>query len=87
MEALIAVGLAGNVVQFAQFAGKLVSEAKSIHDTGSPRSLPALRSLVDGLTQQAEVIHKCLSVRSGVTQISQEDQVSVFDIMQPQRVL
>lgn len=76
MEALLAVGLAGNVVQFVQFAGKFVSEVKSIRETGSPRSLPALKQLVDSLVKQAEVIHKCLTAKADTARLSQEDQVS-----------
>ncbi|KAF2177303.1 hypothetical protein K469DRAFT_644493 [Zopfia rhizophila CBS 207.26] len=34
MEALVAVGLAGNVVQFVQFAGQLISETRAINQTG-----------------------------------------------------
>lgn len=74
MEALLAVGLAGNVVQFAQFAGKLISETNSIRRTGSPSSLPGLRSLAENLTKQADTIHKCL--KAGNATLAQEDQVS-----------
>ncbi|KAF2472567.1 uncharacterized protein BDR25DRAFT_197492, partial [Lindgomyces ingoldianus] len=38
MEALVAIGLAGNVVQFVQFAGKLISEAESMRKNGSPKT-------------------------------------------------
>ncbi|KAF2787192.1 hypothetical protein K505DRAFT_288372, partial [Melanomma pulvis-pyrius CBS 109.77] len=74
MEALVAIGLAGNVVQFVQFAGKLISEAKSIRETGSPRSLPGLKSLVDSLVKQAEVTHKCLVAKADTARLTQEDQ-------------
>lgn len=57
----MAFGLTGNVVQFVQFAGKIISEMNSIR-TGSPSSLPDLRSLVENLTKQSDTIHKCLKV-------------------------
>jgi hypothetical protein len=75
MEALVAVGLAGNVVQFVQFAGSLIAEAKSIRETGSPRSFPGLRRLVDDLVKQAANIHNCLNARAAAASPTQEDQV------------
>ena len=74
MEALVAFGLAGNVVQFVQFAGKIISEIDSIRRTGSPSSLPDLRSLAENLTKQSDTIHKCL--KGNTSQVSQEDEVS-----------
>lgn len=69
----MAFGLTGNVVQFVQFAGKIISEMNSIR-TGSPSSLPDLRSLVENLTKQSDTIHKCL--KGNTSQVSQEDEVS-----------
>ncbi|KAH7127161.1 hypothetical protein B0J11DRAFT_605192 [Dendryphion nanum] len=74
MEALVAVGLAGNVVQFIQFAGKLISEVKSIRETGSPSSFPRLKEVVENLVKQAEIIHQCLTAKANTTQLTQEDQ-------------
>jgi len=76
MEALVAVGLAGNVVQFVQFAGKLVSETNTIRRTGNPSSIPGLRILTDTLTKQAASIRKCLSASANSAPLSQEEQVS-----------
>lgn len=73
MEALVAIGLAGNVAQFVQFAGKLISEAESIRKTGSPASLPELKNLTESLTKQSESINNCL--RSNVSTLSGEEQV------------
>jgi len=53
MEALLAVGLAGNVAQFVQFAGKLISEAHSMKKNGSPKSISELKHLSETLTTQA----------------------------------
>jgi len=76
MEALIAVGLAGNVVQFVSFAGKLISETSAIRKTGSPSSLPGLRILTHTLTQQSGSIHKSLRNRPGSFPLAPEEQVS-----------
>jgi hypothetical protein len=76
MEALVAIGLAGNVAQFVQFAGKLISEAESIRKTGSPASLPELQRLTESLTKQSDSINKCL--RNTVSTLSQEEQVSLM---------
>ena len=75
MEALIAIGPAGNIVQFVQFSAKLISEAHSIRQTGSPSSLPDLRKLTDSLTSQADATHKSLSLRASTTTLAPEDQV------------
>jgi hypothetical protein len=75
MEALVAVGLAGNVVQFVQFTGELISETNSIRRTGSPSSLPDLRRLSEDLIQQADTIHKCLKASNA--SLAQEDQVNL----------
>ncbi len=56
MEALVAVGLAGNVMQFVQFSSKLISIAAEIKKKGGPSSLPELQTLSKSLTQQAEII-------------------------------
>jgi hypothetical protein len=76
MEAVVAVGLAGNVVQFISFAGTLIAESKSLHDIGSPRSLPGILDRINDLTQQAEIIYNCLHGSHGTTVIPSEDKVS-----------
>jgi hypothetical protein len=73
METLAAVGLAGNVVQFVQFAGQLISEANAIRKNGSPSSLAHLRDFSDSLTRQAGLIKAGL--KSKPTPFGQEDQV------------
>jgi hypothetical protein len=81
MEALVAVGLAGNVVQFVQFSGKLIAEAHRIRQTGSPSSVPDLRDLAQTLITQADTIYKCL--KSNSTTLAKEDQVGDSDMGTP----
>jgi hypothetical protein len=76
MEALIAVGLAGNVVQFIQFSGALIAETRSIHAIGSPRSLPGTLDRTKELTRQAEMISDRLRATNSATTVRPEDQVS-----------
>ena len=79
MEALVAFGLAGNVVQLTHFAGSLLSELKSIKRTGSPSSLPELITLVAIVNGQIDTIHACLLSdleRRGSTRLRKEDQVT-----------
>jgi hypothetical protein len=81
MEALSALGLAGNVVQFTDFAGTLLSEFKSIRKTGLPDSLPNLLKSVAQINAQIDTIHACLLLdleRSGGTKLRKEDQVSIL---------
>ncbi|KAI9857130.1 MAG: hypothetical protein M1813_008621 [Trichoglossum hirsutum] len=72
MEALLAVGLAGNVVQFVQLAGKLISETNAIRKTGNPSSLQDLQNLSESLTKQAGAVKTHLEASNAV--LSQEDQ-------------
>jgi hypothetical protein len=83
MEALVALSLAGNVVQFIQFSGSLISEFRSIRKNGTPDSLPELKKMVADLNAQADTIHVALLSdleRSGRTKLRNEDQVSTSDI-------
>jgi hypothetical protein len=77
MEALVAIGLAANIAQFVQQASTLISEAKSIRETGSPRSLPELRRLAESLVKQASSIQQCLNTNSDKKSLSLEEQVGV----------
>ena len=56
MEALVAISLTSNVVQFVQFARQLLSDIDTIQMTGNPASLPQLRPLAENLTRQAELV-------------------------------
>lgn len=78
MEALVAVGLTANITQFVQQASALIVEAKSIRETGSPRSLPELRRLAEYLVKQADSIEQCLSTSSTTTPLAPEEQVSAL---------
>jgi hypothetical protein len=71
MEALVAVGLAGNVVQFVQGAGALISLANEIRDSGSPKSLPHLQSLSETLTGHAAVLRSRLIASTPLTEENQ----------------
>jgi hypothetical protein len=73
MEALVAVGLAGNVVQFVSAAGALIKEANSIRKAGSPSSFPKLKNLSEALTSQATVLQTRLKASSAT--LAEEDQV------------
>jgi len=76
MEALIAVGLAGNVVQFIQGAGQLISISAQIRKNGSPSSIPELQKLSRELTTQAAIVKSRLEGRNGT--LVSEDKVSCF---------
>ncbi|PSN68044.1 hypothetical protein BS50DRAFT_633683 [Corynespora cassiicola Philippines] len=74
MEAVVAIALAGNVIQFAQLAKGIFSEAKAVRETGYPRSLIALRGSVDNLLKQSGIIHARLVTKADGNKLSQEDQ-------------
>jgi hypothetical protein len=73
MEALVAVGLAGNVVQFVSAAGALIKEANSIRKEGGPSSLPKLKNLSEDLMNQAAVLRTRLKASNAT--LAEEDQV------------
>jgi hypothetical protein len=73
MEALIAVGLAGNVVQFVAFAASLVSCVDHLRKHDSPESLPGLVQLSRNLTDQAALLKSRL--KSSATILKEEEQV------------
>jgi hypothetical protein len=75
MEALVAVGLAGNVVQFLQGAGTLISVAKSMRRGGrmDRESLPDIHDLSEKLMNHAAVLKLRLKACSAT--LSEEDQV------------
>jgi hypothetical protein len=72
MEALIAVGLAGNVVSFVQFGREIIREANSIKK-GGPSSIEELKRLATHITEQASHLKKRL--KGGKATLHQEDQV------------
>ncbi|KAH3904242.1 hypothetical protein HBH56_237610 [Parastagonospora nodorum] len=71
MEALVAVGLAGNVVQFVQGAGALIALAKEIRDSGSPKALPQLEELSRTLIGHAAVLQSRLRASTPLTEENQ----------------
>jgi hypothetical protein len=75
MEALVAVGLAGNVVQFLQGAGTLISVAKAMRRGGKMdrESLPDIYKLSEMLMNHAAVLKSRLKACSAT--LAEEDQV------------
>jgi hypothetical protein len=71
MEALVAVGFAGNVAQFVQFSAQLISLAKKIKKKGAPLSLLDLLKVTEILTQQTRVIITRLKVN--IATLEQEE--------------
>jgi hypothetical protein len=73
MEALAAVGLASNVLQFVDLAGKLITTANEIRKRGHPSSLPDLEKLAETLNSQASLVKAQL--KTAKTPLLIEDQV------------
>lgn len=63
LEALVAIGLAGTVVQFFQCACEFISQTNAIRKTGGPSSLADLRKLTESLTMRAAVIEAQLHAK------------------------
>jgi hypothetical protein len=82
MEVLVAVGLAGNVVQFVQGASALISLAYETKDNGTPQEIPKLIKLSLTLTGYAAVLRSRLKASSAT--LVEENQVR-HDIIQNDR--
>lgn len=78
MEALVAVGLAGNVVQFAMCVHSLVKEANSIRDTEETENLPAVMMWTRSVTGQAVTLQA--RMKASRTAFAEEDQVRPNEI-------
>jgi hypothetical protein len=76
LEALVAIGLAGNVVQFAQVAAGLISQADDIRKNGAPSSLRDLRKLTVYLIDQTNTFHTQLDNKPTQESPTEEDQAS-----------
>lgn len=76
MEALIAVGLAGNVVQFVLCLGTLAKEAKSINDTGSTEEVPAIKVSTQHVINQAMSLKA--RMKAFTATLAEEDQVRIL---------
>ena len=76
LEALVAIGLAGNVVQFAQVAAGLISQADDIRKNGAPSSLRDIRKLTVYLIDQTKAFHIQLDNRPTQEPPTEEDQAS-----------
>jgi len=76
MEALVALGLTGTVVQFVRLTGELLSESIIIRKGGKLSSAPKLQNLATQLTKQAGLIITHLNAARAVEELAQEDQVS-----------
>ncbi|KAK7179601.1 small s protein [Paraphaeosphaeria sporulosa] len=72
MEALVAVGLAGNVVQFVTCAGSLIAQVNYIRMHESPKSLPELVKLSKTLTGDAATLKTRL--KASTATLKEEDQ-------------
>ena len=75
MEALAAVSLAGNVIQFVDFSSKVISEARSIERNGDLSSITDLQRYVSNSTKQAGIIRSRLQASTYARPLSEDNQV------------
>jgi hypothetical protein len=75
MEALAAISLAGNVVQFVELTAKLISDAREIKANGQPSSILDLKTLAENLTTQASIVKSQLQTSTAARPLSEENQV------------
>lgn len=63
MEALVAVGLASNALQFVQFAVKVISKGKEIYDHGSTVEYSDLEDVTKRLIELNARLQESLQYR------------------------
>jgi len=82
MEALAAVSLAGNVMQFVDFSSKIISEARAIEKNGESSSIADLQRFASNSTKHAGIIRSRLQASSYTRPLSEENQVRASRISQ-----
>ncbi|TEY38631.1 hypothetical protein BOTCAL_0481g00010 [Botryotinia calthae] len=74
MEALAALSLAGNVMQFVDFSSKIISEARAIERNGESSSIVDLQRFASNSTKHAGIIKSRLQASSYTRPLSEENQ-------------
>ncbi|KAF7890490.1 hypothetical protein EAF00_008805 [Botryotinia globosa] len=75
MEALAALRLAGNVMQFVDFSSKIISEARAIEKNGESSSIADLQRFALNCTKYAIIIRSRLQASNYTRPLSEENQV------------
>ncbi|TGO30250.1 hypothetical protein BPAE_0007g01320 [Botrytis paeoniae] len=74
MEALAALSLVGNVMQFVDFSSKIISEARAIEKNGESSSIADLQRFALSSTKHARIIRSRLQASSYIRPLSEENQ-------------
>jgi hypothetical protein len=75
MEALVAVGLASNVVQFAMCLATLAEATKQLYQEGTTPDLPAIKKATNMAIRQSSGLKDRLE--ASVAPLAEEDQVCI----------
>ena len=76
MEALVAVGLVGNVVQLADWLMTLARAANSINKNGVTNELPTIKESTQTVIEQSAALQARL--KSSNATLSKEEQVCLY---------
>lgn len=76
LEALVTLGLVGNVIQLIQYSSDLLKQSLEIRRSGAPPPLLELKHITTSSIQQAEAIRAQLASQPLTKPLSEEDQVS-----------
>lgn len=79
MEALVAVGLAGNVVQFAMCLATLAEATKQLYQEGTTPDLPAIRNATKLAIRQSSGLNDRLEASEA--RLAEEDQVCIIIVL------
>jgi hypothetical protein len=82
LEALVAVGLAGNVLQFVQTASSLIVQAREIHKTGDSSPIEEFRRSTISLIEQTTTIKDHLERSSTKEDRLPEDQARCQSVLE-----
>ncbi|TGO50107.1 hypothetical protein BOTNAR_0406g00090 [Botryotinia narcissicola] len=77
MEALAALSLAGNVMQFIDFSSKIISEARAIEKNGESSSIADLQRFALNCTKHASIIRSRLQASNYTRPLSEDNQYLV----------
>ena len=78
LEALLALGLAGNVIQLVDFGSKLVARGREIHKSGSLNEIEELRRVaIDSIQQVDRIKDSLIQSAASTGSLSKEEQVPI----------
>jgi uncharacterized protein (DUF3084 family) len=91
LEALVAVGLAGNIVQFVDFSCRLLSTATTIHRAGAAQNVQDVDTVTQALRQWCEKIstarQRVLEDHQSLLELAEKCQIAATQLLSATQAL